>query len=90
MTTSASGSSGQTYLTARELGGEIWSELSSLPQAELHWQIRNRVVDVVMGVLARHLGAQIRNDPDLPASPVPGHSPQVQYPIWRGAADDCR
>jgi hypothetical protein len=90
MTTSASGSSGQTYLTVRELGGEIWSELRSLPEAELQWQIRNRVVDVVMGVLARHLGAQIRNDPDLPVSPLPGHSPQVQYRICRGAAGDCR
>jgi hypothetical protein len=50
----------------RELGGEIWSELRSLPEAELHWQISNRVIDVLMGVLARHLGAQIRNDPDLP------------------------
>ena len=71
MTTSTSGSSNQTHRTVRELGGEIWAELRCFSEAELHWQIRNRVVDVVMGVLARHVGTEIRNDLDFPVSPLP-------------------
>jgi hypothetical protein len=72
--TSASDSNNQTYRTVRELGGEIWAELFSFPDAELHWQIKNRIVDVVMGVLARHEGAVIKNDPDLPVSRLPRSS----------------
>jgi hypothetical protein len=71
MTTSASDSSNQTHVTVRELGGEIWAELSLVPDAELPWKDKNRVVDVVMGVVARRVGMAIRNDPDLPVSPLP-------------------
>jgi hypothetical protein len=72
MTTSSSGSSNRTDISVRELGGEIWAELVyTFPESELPWQIGNRVVDVVMGVIARHVGAAIRNDPDLPVSPLP-------------------
>jgi hypothetical protein len=57
--------------TIRELGGEVWAELSSLPEGDLPWQVRSDVVDVVMGVLARHGGSVLENDPDLPVAPLP-------------------
>src|SRR5262245_59221772 len=58
--------------TVRELGGEIWAEVemrsmrgtlphSARPQPP-EW------IDIVMGVLARHIGSLIRNDTDLPVS----------------------
>jgi hypothetical protein len=74
MTTSNVSSIGRPHVTVRELGGEIWAELSSLPDAELPWQTKNRVVDLVMGVIARHVGAAIRNDEDLPVEPLPARS----------------
>jgi hypothetical protein len=70
MTASDVSSSERTNVTVRELGGEIWAELSSLPDGELPWQSKNRVVDLVMGVIARHVGAAIRNDADLPVEPL--------------------
>jgi hypothetical protein len=74
MTTSNISSSERTHVTVRELGGEIWAELWSFPDAELHWETKNRVVDLVMGVIARHVGATIRNDADLPVDPLPARS----------------
>ena len=66
MTPSNVSHSERPHVTVRELGGEVWSELWPLPDAELHWQTKNRVVDLVMGV-----GAAIRNDADLPVEPLP-------------------
>lgn len=61
--------------TVRELGGEIWAELSrGISNDELGWQEKSKVVDLVMGVLARHVGCVIENDPDLPVSPLPADS----------------
>jgi hypothetical protein len=71
MTASNDSSSERTHVTVRELGGEIWAELSSLPDGELPWQTADRIVDLVMGVIARHVGAAIRNDADLPVEPLP-------------------
>jgi hypothetical protein len=61
----------QTGVSVRELGGEVWAELSSFSDSELDWQIKNRIVDLVMGVVARHAGAAIMNDTDLPVLPLP-------------------
>jgi hypothetical protein len=68
MTTS---DSNQRARTVRELGGEIWAELSSIPEGDLRWDVRNAIVDVVMGVLARYAGTVLENDPDLPVEPRP-------------------
>lgn len=57
--------------TIRELGGEVWAELSSIPETDLRWEVRNAVVDVMMGVLARHSGSILENDRDLPVAPLP-------------------
>lgn len=66
--------------TVRELGGEVWTELEYLiPEARLAWQVKGEVVDIVMGVLARHVGAEIENDPDLPVEPL--------APTFRDGAD---
>ena len=64
-----------TERTVRELGGEVWAELARLPEDELPWGARDRIIDVVMGVLARHAGAEIKNDSDLPVTPLPRSSP---------------
>lgn len=58
--------------TVRELGGEIWAELSRrIPDDELGWQTKNQIVDLIMGVLARHIDCTIQNDTDLPVAPLP-------------------
>jgi len=55
--------------TVRELGGEIWSEFRKVEG--LDWRLQNHLVDIVMGVLARHDGSVIVNDKDLPVAPIP-------------------
>ncbi len=56
--------------TIRELGGDVWAELHRIPEPELDWKTRERIVDIVMGVLARHTDLEVRNDEDLPVSPL--------------------
>ena len=54
----------------RELGGEIWAELSrQMNDDTIDWRARSKAIDVVMGVLARHSGSEIVNDIDLPVEP---------------------
>ncbi|MBI5510932.1 MAG: hypothetical protein HY903_19395 [Deltaproteobacteria bacterium] len=57
--------------TVRELGGEVFAALEDHPDLGVDWKARNAVVDLLMGVLARHDGARIVNDPDLPVTPLP-------------------
>jgi hypothetical protein len=58
--------------TIRELGGEIWSELrSEISEEEANWEVKNRMVEIMMAVRARHAGAIIENDADLPVEPLP-------------------
>lgn len=64
-------SDGRGGRTIRELGGEIWAELFSIPESDLRWEVKEAVLDVVMGVLARHSGSVLENDPDLPVTPLP-------------------
>jgi len=62
---------GSPTRTVRELGGEVWSELERCDVAhDVDWRVRNAIVDLVMGVLARHAGKQIENDADLPVTPL--------------------
>lgn len=69
-----------TERTVRELAGEIWAEMTSeitddsMPSSALKSMEINtlhRVVDVIMGVLARHDNTVIVNDKDLPVTPLP-------------------
>lgn len=70
MTTSHS-DNGSSTRTVRELGGEIWSELEKADVAQqVDWQVRNAIIDLVMGVLARHAGKRLENDADLPVVPL--------------------
>ena len=57
--------------TVRELGGEIWAELTYAFRDDIHWQTLDSAVDVIMGVLARHDGVTVMNDEDLPVTPLP-------------------
>ena len=59
--------------TVRELGGEIWSEISKrIAEENINWKWKSKVVDIVMGVLARHEGEVLANDRDLPVAPLDG------------------
>jgi hypothetical protein len=63
--------------TIRELGGEIWSEVSSaIPEEEADWKVKNKIVEIMMAVLARYEGAVIENDADLPVEPLPRKKPE--------------
>lgn len=64
--------------TVRELGGEIWAEITyrqndkendSLVR-EIDFRATQELNDLVMGILARHIGCEISNDRDLPVKPL--------------------
>jgi hypothetical protein len=65
------GSNGNKSCTVRELGGELWASLAAAPIAGLDWESKNQIVELAMGILARHIGAAIVNDEDLPVTPHP-------------------
>lgn len=63
--------------TVRELGGEIWAEITELqnstensPFDDVHWETVDKLCNLIMGVLARHTGKEIINDGDLPVTPL--------------------
>ena len=65
--------------TVRELTGEIWAELESesrnaamngSPLKTMSVDALNRILDVIMGVLARHENTLLVNDRDLPVEPL--------------------
>jgi hypothetical protein len=63
--------------TIRELGGEIWSELSAaITEEEANWKVKNRIVEITMAVLARYDGVVLENDADLPVQPLPTREPR--------------
>lgn len=67
---------GKRSRTVRQLGGEIWIELRAIvPALEADWRTGSRIVELVMAVLARHAGATIENDADLPVEPLPAKPP---------------
>lgn len=63
--------------TVRELGGEIWAEITMMQNAgdeslaTVNIDAIHKITDVTMGVLARYTGYQITNDTDLPVTPLP-------------------
>jgi len=65
--------------TIRELAGEIWAEIEQESRdAALQWSpivsinsdAVNRIMDIVMGVLARHDNSTLVNDKDMPVEPL--------------------
>ena len=64
-------------VTVRELGGEIWAELFSAARkgepnlSSVSAEATDALIDFIMGVLARHEGECIKNDADLPVTPLP-------------------
>ncbi|CAG0931226.1 hypothetical protein PLCT1_01668 [Planctomycetaceae bacterium] len=61
----------------RLLAGEIWAEVNMRALSGVDPPLPNdvtllhTVLDVAMGVLARHVGETIRNDDGLPVPPLP-------------------
>jgi hypothetical protein len=46
--------------TVRELSGEIWAEMTiHIEDQELPVEVKHRIVDLITGVLARHVGEVI-------------------------------
>lgn len=70
------------YKTVRELGGEFWAELNTDSRgpnskfAGLSFQVKEDLVDFLMTILARHVGATILNDEGLEVEP----RPQPEFP----------
>jgi len=61
----------RTSRTIRELGGEFWAEIEQrISEEEADWKTREKLADILMGVLARHAGKLIENDKDLPVEPL--------------------
>ena len=64
-------------VTIRELGGEIWAELFSRTRggqdklSSFNPETVDLLIDLIMGVVARHEGESIKNDADLPVVPIP-------------------
>jgi hypothetical protein len=57
--------------TVRELGGEIWHEIRKrIPEEDVNWEKKEKLTELIMAVLARHVGATIANDRDLPVEPL--------------------
>lgn len=62
----------QTKRTVRELGGEIWAEMEmAFGESQISWKTKGELTDLIMGVLARHVGALIENDEGMPVEPMP-------------------
>jgi hypothetical protein len=64
--------------TVRELGGEVWAEITQRQNGvvsesligDVDFRVTQELSDLVMGVLARHAGSTIVNDEDLPVTPL--------------------
>ena len=55
----------------RELGGEIWTEVNyRIDEEGCDWRVKSELIDIVMGVLARHANKKLVNDSDLPVEPL--------------------
>jgi len=64
--------------TVRELGGEVWAEITHRQNrisddnliGDIDFRVVQELSDILMGVLARHVGCTIINDEDLPVTPL--------------------
>ncbi len=63
--------------TIRELGGEVWAEISTrrshghIKLKNLQQEALDEIIDLFMGVLARHKDTVIEDDEGLPVTPLP-------------------
>lgn len=62
--------------TVRELGGEIFTAIAASQGNPEYWALnkvdfagQKMLVELMMRVLARHVGTTISQDPDLPVEP---------------------
>ncbi len=67
----ANNGEGETARSIRELGGEIYAELSYRIGEEVNSKPMHKIVDIVMGVFARYAPQIIRNDERMPVEPLP-------------------
>ena len=61
-------------ISVRSLGGEIWWEwMLDIRQSgrEVHIDEITLVMDLIVGVTARHFGCVLEDDPEVPAAPWP-------------------
>jgi hypothetical protein len=64
--------------TVRELGGEIWAEITHRQNdqendsliGKTDFRATQELIDLVMGILARHIGCEITDDENLPVEPL--------------------
>jgi hypothetical protein len=57
----------------------MWAELTyAFAEDDPDWKTREAALDIVMGVLARHVGTLLVNDSDLPVAPLPHHPKEIQ------------
>lgn len=62
-----------TEKTVRELGGEIWAEITQRQLADkkenlVDFTYSQELMELIMGVLARSVGCTIINDEDFPVT----------------------
>ena len=70
MTTKSSETSKKTR-SVRELGGEIWAEMKyRVDEDTVRFDVKHQLADLIMGVLARHIGSEIVDDDGLPVEPL--------------------
>ena len=68
----------QRAASPRLLGGAFWSAFNDIPSERLHWKVASEIVDISVGVLARHIDELLVNDPDNPVIPRPLSELQLQ------------
>jgi hypothetical protein len=60
--------------SVRELGGEIWAEVTMRFREtgrQIDIETKNIIIDLLVAVLARHIGETIENDEEMPVVPLP-------------------
>lgn len=62
-------------ISVRTLGGEVWAELTTrMVRKEgfhtLSVETMNEIIDLLVGVLARHMGKTIQDDLEFPVQPL--------------------
>lgn len=66
-----SDSRGPEEMSVRAFGEAFRAKLDATSEIRLRPEVKRAVLDVIMGVLARHAGTKLLNDSDLPVTPLP-------------------
>ena len=59
----------------------MWSAFNAVPNERLDWRVAGEIIDISVGVLARHIDELLVNDPDNPVIPRPLTELQLQDPM---------